>query len=116
MKRTPLKRKTRLSPVSKRHKEEMKEYSRLSKEFLGAHPVCYVWYCEQGNKAFPYDEICDLVQSGDAVNPCPATDVHHVKKRGKHYLDVSSWMAVSRSAHQRIHDNPRWARENEYLA
>ncbi len=43
---------------------------------------------------------------------CPvSTDVHHVKGRGKFYLDESTWMAVSRESHRWIHNHPKEARE-----
>jgi hypothetical protein len=116
MKRTALKRKSRLSPISKRRKEEMKEYSRLRKEFLSAHPVCYVWW-DKNNMHVTYEKTCNAFRESPQGWPqaAIATDVHHVKKRGKHYLDVSSWMAVSRTAHQWIHDNPKLAREQGFL-
>jgi hypothetical protein len=36
-------------------------------------------------------------------------DVHHMKRRGKYFLDTSSWLAVSRQAHDWIHSNPKEA-------
>lgn len=48
----------------------------------------------------------------------PTTEVHHKysgKDRGKYYLDVSTWMAISRDGHNWIHDNPKEAREKGYL-
>lgn len=51
-----------------------------------------------------------------AVYPDIASeDVHHVKLRGKHLLDESTWMAVSRVAHNEIHSHPAWAYEHGYL-
>lgn len=47
--------------------------------------------------------------------PRPATDVHHVKGRGKYYLDETTWLAVSRHWHRYLHDNPKWAREHKYI-
>ena len=126
MKRTPIKRKTRLSPISARRKRELQEYSRLRKEFLAERPICEVWLRENGFDSY-VAEVGDLphyLRDGCAypaehllaIGAPASTDCHHSKKRGKHYLDVSSWMAVSREAHQRIHDNPKWAREQGYLA
>jgi hypothetical protein len=109
LRRTPLKR------VSKKRKADMATYSRLRKEFLAQWPVCFVWWRENMAHLMSYDVLCISVVRG-ARNPCPATDVHHAKKRGKHYLDVSSWLALSRENHQRIHDNPSWARANGLLA
>jgi hypothetical protein len=44
-----------------------------------------------------------------------ASEVHHKKGRvGKNYLDVSTWLAVSRKAHQEIEENPDWAKSKGY--
>jgi hypothetical protein len=65
-------------------------------------------------------ELLDSLRScGAILHPPPdvveATDVHHVKKRGKYMLDVSTWLAVCRETHIKIHQNPAWARANGYL-
>jgi hypothetical protein len=109
LRRTPLKR------VSKKRKADMAMYSKLRKEFLERCPLCYVWWMENAADSWDYGALCQSIRDGRG-NPCPATDVHHAKKRGKHYLDVSSWLALSRENHQRIHDNPSWARANGLLA
>jgi hypothetical protein len=44
-----------------------------------------------------------------------ATDIHHKKGRGKNLCKKESFMAVCRKCHTFIHDNPAWARENNYL-
>lgn len=47
-----------------------------------------------------------------------ATEVHHTysgKDRAKYFLDVSTWLAVSRDGHNWIHDNPKEAREKGFL-
>jgi len=44
-----------------------------------------------------------------------ATDVHHVKRRGKHYLDMTSWLPCCRADHQKIESNGKWAREMGYI-
>lgn len=54
---------------------------------------------------------------------CPITgnstiEVHHTycgKDRNKYYLDVSTWIAVSRKGHDWIHSNPIESRELGYL-
>lgn len=54
---------------------------------------------------------------------CPITgqqtvEVHHKfsgKDRDKYYLDVTTWLAVSRDGHNWIHENPKEAREKGYL-
>lgn len=44
-----------------------------------------------------------------------ATDVHHKARRGVNYLNVLHFLPTCRTCHQRVHDNPQWARENGYL-
>ena len=45
-----------------------------------------------------------------------AVDIHHKRGRhGKNYLDVKTWMAVSRSGHQWIHENDAEARVKGWL-
>jgi len=46
------------------------------------------------------------------------TEVHHKwsgKDRAKYYLDVSTWLAVSRDGHIWIHQNSKEAREKGFL-
>jgi hypothetical protein len=59
----------------------------------------------------PENKICPITQK-------PTTEVHHKysgKDRAKYFLDVSTWLAVSREGHNWIHDNPKQARELGYL-
>lgn len=80
--------------VSKKRAVENREYLKLRAKFLAENPRCAV-----------YPELM-------------ATDVHHMasgKDRAKHYLDVDTWMSVSRAAHNWIHENPREARQLGYL-
>ena len=79
MKRSgPLKRKTPLRRVSKRRSKEMKEYGILRKEFLEKLPIC---------------EVCMKAKS---------TDIHHKAGRGKHYLEVDTWLSTCRGCHDKI--------------
>jgi hypothetical protein len=87
----PLKRKTPLRRVSKRRSKEMKEYGILRKEFLEKLPIC---------------EVCMKAKS---------TDIHHKAGRGKHYIEVETWLSTCRSCHDRIHREPSWAREKGFL-
>lgn len=43
------------------------------------------------------------------------SDVHHTKGRGRFYMDVDTWLSVCRSCHDKIHKEPKWAREKGYL-
>jgi len=72
--------------------EDDKEYKFLKKEFL-------------------IDKICPITKK-------KAIEVHHTysgKDRNTHYLDVETWIAVSRKGHNWIHDNPIEARKLGYL-
>lgn len=40
-----------------------------------------------------------------------AHDIHHTKGRGKYYLDVLTWLAVCRTCHMWIENNPKDAKE-----
>lgn len=83
--------------VSKKRQAEQKEYSKARLSFLATLPLC---------------EVCTKVKM-DQRNK--STDIHHKKGRGKFYLDQDSWLAVCRPCHDRIHSNPIWARENNYI-
>lgn len=76
----------RLNRQSDKRKRLDLEYSRLRKIFLTDNPRC-------------------------AVFPSMRSDqIHHKKKRGKNYLNVSTWLAVSSRGHRWIHDNPAEAK------
>lgn len=81
--------------VSKKRKIENAKYSVLRIEFLSK----------------PENRICPITKQ-------QTTEVHHTycgKDRAKYYLDVSTWLAVSRDGHNWIHNNPKEARELGYL-
>jgi hypothetical protein len=96
--KTPLKAKSgfkkrggKLNPVSARLKKRSIEYSRVRREYLE----------EKSGKC----EIC----GGEA------TDIHHKSGRGKNLCEKRTFMAVCRADHDRIHQNPAWAKEKGYL-
>lgn len=142
--RTPIKRslkplkRTRLKPVSDKRRKEMAQYSEAREVFMKHRPMCEAWLKLNG---FSQSEMENIQANAvialwegrqPAVIPaskneemillglpkrCPFSyDLHHTKKRGKHYLDVSTWMAVSRQIHRLIHDAPKWARAEGLLA
>ena len=85
----------KIPKVSEKRKIENLKYSVLRVEFLGKKE----------------NQICPITKY-------PATEIHHTycgKDRAKYYLDVSTWLAVSRDGHNWIHDNPKEARELGYL-
>lgn len=81
--------------VSDKRKIENLKYSVLRTEFLGKKE----------------NQICPITKQ-------QTIEVHHTycgKDRAKYYLDVSTWLAVSRDGHNWIHDNPKEARELGFL-
>jgi hypothetical protein len=122
----PLKR-TPLARVSKKRAKEMRTYSKLRKEFLAVHQLCGVWlkennwvqidssdlYVWQRGEETISRNVWAMLDFSGAKRSC---DIHHTAKRtGPNYLDTSTWLAVSREAHERIHANPSWAREMGFL-
>lgn len=90
-----LKLKSPIAKVSKNRTIENLKYQVLRVKFLGK----------------PENRVCPI--TGE-----PTMDVHHTfsgKDRAKHYLDVDTWLAVSRNGHNWIHANPKEARELGYL-
>jgi len=93
MKRTPIRR------VSKKRMRDMREYSKLRKEFLEKHVNCQAWPVIR----------CHLKMHG--LPPPPSTEVHHKAKRGKNYLNTDTWLAVCRASHEWIENHKNVARQ-----
>ena len=95
MKRTPLTRKARIRPVSKRRQQEQGRYSRAREEFLRDEPRCLA--CVR---------IYERTDGQFGNNPpLPSTEVHHMKGRaGFLYLDVEYWMPICWGCHKFAHD------------
>ncbi len=70
-----------------------REYSKLRKQFLSERSVCRA-----------------------KIHNCSiqATDVHHMKGRGKYHLDTTTWLPVCRNCHMWIETNPEDAKELGY--
>ena len=112
IRRTPLKRSTKpIRRVSKKRAKEMRSYAQKRKAFLDMHPICQVWLKESGATETP-SAMCCLLLHG--VGP-RATEIHHREGRGRNYLNEETWLAVCRQNHERIHNNPSWARANGFL-
>lgn len=80
-----------ISPVSKKRQGEMDTYSKLREVFLVAKPSCQA----------------KLVSCTGI-----STDVHHKAGRvGENYLKIGTWLAVCRSCHKWIEENPEAAKE-----
>lgn len=43
-----------------------------------------------------------------------ATEIHHMRGRGKYLNDTSTWLAVSRPGHEWIENNPKLSRERGF--
>lgn len=89
----------RIRKVSAKRAKDMRVYSVRRVEFLEKHMLCEMpWGVRRdGNAGLHFSE----------TRSC---DVHHRFKRGKFYLDESTWMAVCRPCHDWIHAHPSEAR------
>jgi hypothetical protein len=89
---TNVKRHKRLRYTSSRRAVQLKEYNRLKKDWIWAHPVC---------------DICKAK---------PTAHVHHRAGRiGNQLNSTADWLAVCIDCHQKIHSHGSWAREHGYL-
>jgi hypothetical protein len=86
------KKQKRIKPISDSMAEKLVEYRKVRDEYMSEHEVCEFEDCEK-----------------------LANDLHHKASRGKHLSDVTTFMAVCRSHHNWIHDNPKTSRELGYL-
>ena len=83
----------RISPISSKMKTTMDEYTKKRVAFLALNPNC------QANLVG-----CTKI----------ASDIHHKAGRGENHLKISTWMAVCRSCHRWIEENPNEAKELGY--
>lgn len=99
MKRSPLKR------VSSKRSKELREYAKLRKAYLEAHPYCEVYLQENG-----------LKYEGQLLDAPASEDIHHRRGRWHGRLnDTTHWLAVCRESHNKIHYHPQWAYERGYM-
>lgn len=68
------------------------EYRRLRAKFLRVHRFC---------------ECCPL----RGRKPARSREVHHKRFRGRHYLEIETFLAICRPCHRHLHDNVKWAFE-----
>lgn len=78
------------APVSKKMKETISAYTKLRDAFLYIKTNCEAKLVGCTGKA---------------------TDVHHKAGRNENHLKVGTWLAVCRSCHRWIEDNPLEAKE-----
>jgi len=80
----------KISPVSRKMRVVMDEYSKKRAAFLIVHP-----YCQAKLQGCTKD----------------STEVHHKEGRGEQHNNFSTWLAVCRSCHQWIEMHPLEAKE-----
>lgn len=88
MKRTPLRK------VSKKYAKELATYRSLKKFILGER-----YYCEMPSRT----------GAPSCLNR--ATQIHHMKGRGKNLNSVVYWLAICNDCHRYIHDHANEARK-----
>jgi len=83
-----------ISPVSKKRLTQLSEYRLVRDKYLEDNPKCEVYDC---------------------VND--TTNLHHKNGRnGNRLIDTGFFMSCCSDCHpKRIHENPKWARDNGYL-
>ncbi len=86
-----LKKRKRIPQKSAKRKVDEVEYGRLRKIFLSGRLFCERSGCR-----------------------ARATQVHHKAKRGRHYLNVPTWMACCAGCHSDIEQNRKWAESEGY--
>jgi hypothetical protein len=100
-------RRTPLSRVSNKRRKDMKTYATLREAFLNEHHHCMAFFIIKKH----------LDPDGYCWEPTPeATEIHHVHKRGKNYLNVDTWLAVCRWSHVWIEEHKNIARQLGLLA
>lgn len=121
IRKSPLRRKSRLSPVSPKRAKELKEYRVRRAAFLAAHPWCQVWLAENG---VTEDDVnpkgVAVIKEAFSIRCCGSVprseEIHHRKHReGKRLNDEQYWMACSRQGHRAIHANPALAYKMGWL-
>jgi hypothetical protein len=120
MKRTPLRRKTPL----RRGKKRLPRFSRLGKlkhdiytaqrrDFLSEHKFCGVRIMDSDGTIAERGHIW----SGGMSHRCKrrATQVHHMRGRGKWYLDTRYWFPICASHHAWVTNNGKAAERLGYV-
>ncbi len=116
---TAVLRKKPLAKMSAKRKVEKPLYDKLRAEFLAAHPYCQVWLKENGfteDRISPNGVIYSLSGPLRMWYVPRSTQVHHGAGRySGNYLKTETWWAVCQEMHEKIHRNPKWARERGYM-
>lgn len=110
----------RRSPLKKQSKKRAKAnklYLAKRKAFLALRPLCEVWLSLRSSDDHD-DAMLQLHIFGaeHLLSPAYSQDVHHMRKPRATYLnDESTWMAVSRKAHDWIEGHKKEARARGWL-
>lgn len=108
-----LKRTGKLPVMSPRRRKESAIYTKLRREFLTGNATCWAWMRLGGDGE--YGLMMDIWGS-DWQRAQPSEDVHHTAGRhGGNYLNVSTFMAVSRKAHDWIGAHPKEAEARGWI-
>ncbi len=83
--------KSRIKPISDKRLEELAKYRIIREQYMKLNSKC---------------ELCTE----------KATEIHHKNSRENERLyDDKYFMSICRVCHIKIHEHPKWARENGYL-
>ncbi len=88
-------RRSRISAVSKKKQKDDKEYLRLRAIHLLEHRGCQI----------EWDDGCTRA----------ATQIHHRKRRGKHYLNTKEFLSSCAHCHSMVEDNGKEAERRGFL-
>lgn len=106
----PLLRKKPLNRMSAKRKKDSRTYREKRKAFLKSNP-----YCQACKRDDIWRDDGSSGGVGFGFRRC-SQQIHHTLKRGKHYLDESTWIAVCCQCHRWIHSHPKEARKLGLLA
>lgn len=96
---TPAKPRKGLKRVSEKRQKMNKIYMDMRELFLKEHPICQ----------------CKIRGMGHIRCGQMTTEVHHVARRGKNFLNMTTWLATCFGCHTDIEANPSWAKSQGYL-
>lgn len=113
-----IKRRKPIRRVSLKRGKVNRQYMKLREEYLSEHPYCQWWLSKHGITEEVAKKCNGNVVSmteGYAAYVPRATEIHHMKGRGRYLLDTVTWLAVSQSGHRYIHDHPKESYERGWM-
>lgn len=79
--------------VTEKRSKQNQDYARLRDQYLEAYPACEVVECNNRSN-----------------------QIHHINGReGDKLTDTNFFLAVCPDCHTKIHANPKWAQDNNYM-